>query len=103
MDLGGLIVGFLIGAESEVEDEASRYRREKVQLLLAPQAGRSESFDHLLATARQAARAAAAFQLSSGRGYPGWVADPRGEIVATTSDLNPFLTVQLPIDGARPG
>jgi predicted amidohydrolase len=97
LEFEGLTIGFLIGAEIEADTEAGRYRREAVQLLLTPQAG-SAWFDQSLSAGREAARRTAAFELSSGRGCPGWIADPRGDVVAATSASKPLITVDLPID-----
>ncbi|HEX3396313.1 MAG TPA: carbon-nitrogen hydrolase family protein [Steroidobacteraceae bacterium] len=98
--VGDLTLGFLIGAELAAYDEAERYGREGVQLLVSPRSTPVPNVEAWLAVAQSAARRAGAMLLtSSGAGQgPGWIIDPRGELLASTSHAQPFVSrrVELP-------
>ena len=67
----------------------------------------SQSVDKWLAGGRAAAVMGGAFSLSSNRagsnhgltyGGLGWVIGPDGQVLATTSDSEPFVTVEIDLD-----
>jgi len=85
---GDAVLGFLIGSELWRADEATRYRRENVDLLVAPRLPSSVDPEGWLAAGRAAAIAAGAFCLSSVRADDGdpaacaaWAFDPHGELI----------------------
>jgi N-carbamoylputrescine amidase len=96
-----MMLGFLVGAELAAWDEAERYGREGVQLLISPRSTPVTNAEEWLAVARNASRRAGAVLLtSSGAGQgPGWIIDPGGNLLASTSHAQPFVsqTVELPI------
>jgi N-carbamoylputrescine amidase len=101
IQLGELTLGFLIGAELAVSEEAERYRREGVRLVVSPRSTPVGDPEEWLEVACSAARHAGAFLLVScraGQG-PGWIINPEGELLGSTSKARPFLsmTIQLPM------
>ncbi len=113
MDLGEQKTGFLMCTEMWFTDRAREYARQGVQLLLTPRVTELPWVDKWLSGGRAAAVMSGAFSLSSNRfgsnngvdfGGLGWVIDPDGEVLGTTSEYEPVLTVDIDLthaDGAK--
>ena len=97
IDLDATIAGFLIGAELHDRQAAQCYAHQPVPLLLTPRSTPASEFEHWLASARDVARIAHAYVLSSNRAADGggWIIDPDGALVALTQQAQPFVTVDL--------
>lgn len=105
-------VGFLICTEVWFGEHARAYGREGVTILANPRATEWASRDKWLAGGRAAAVVSGAFCMSSNRsgldevgmrwGGLGWVIDPDGEVLATTSQAEPYATVAVdPLEAQR--
>lgn len=103
----GARVGFLVCTELWFPGHARAYAGEGVHLLLCPRATPDYSAGKWLAAGRTAAVVAGAFGLSSNRGGEpagdggltwagrGWIAHPDGEVLALTSEEEPWLTREV--------
>lgn len=109
MELGPHRIGFLLCTEMWFTERARGYARQGVQLLLTPRVTELSSVDKWLAGGRAAAVMSGAFSLSSNRtgsnngvdfGGVGWVIDPDGEVLATTSESEPIVTVDIDLTDA---
>ena len=97
--------GLLICSEVWFGQHARAYGQQGVTLVANPRATEWSSRDKWLAAGRVAAVVSGAFCLSSNRsgsdetgirwGGLGWVVDPDGAVMATTSEESPFATVEL--------
>jgi N-carbamoylputrescine amidase len=97
--------GFLICSELWFLEHARGYARQGARLVANPRATPWSSRDRWLAAGKVAAVSSGAFCLSSNRsgtdrtglrwGGLGWVVDPDGTVLATTSEPNPFATVDV--------
>jgi N-carbamoylputrescine amidase len=108
-DIAGTTGGFMICTDMWFTEHARAYARAGVGLLLVPRATPGDTTDRWLAGGRTAAVMSGAFCLSSNRsGYSGrmpwgalgWIIDPEGTVLATTSDAEPFVTVDIDLDEA---
>jgi N-carbamoylputrescine amidase len=80
-------------------------------VIVVPRATPASSRDRWIAGARAAAIVSGAFCLSSNRsgrstggGHfagEGWIVDPEGEVLALTSDAEPFVTREIDLPRAR--
>ncbi|MDH3463310.1 MAG: carbon-nitrogen hydrolase family protein [Acidimicrobiia bacterium] len=104
MSLGEQRVGFLLCTEMWFTDRAREYARQGVQLLLTPRVTEPTGVDKWIAGGRSAAVMSGAFSLSSNRmgsnhgvdfGGAGWVIDPDGAVLATTTLADPVVTVDI--------
>lgn len=97
--------GFLVCTEVWFTEHARSFGRDGAVILANPRASEWASRDKWLAGGRSAAVMAGAFCLSSNHsgtdavgmrwGGLGWVIDPDGEVLATTSTETPFVTVAV--------
>ena len=110
VEVSGRMAGFMICTEMWFTEHARAYARAGVDIILVPRATPGGSVDTWLAGGRAAAVMGGAFCLSSNRagrsgnmawGALGWIIDPDGAILATTSDDEPFATADIDIDVAR--
>ena len=102
--------GMLVCTEVWFTQHARDYGKQGATLIATPRASEWSSRDAWLAGGRAAAVMAGAFSLSSDRGGRddtglrwgglGWVVDPDGAVLATTSEDAPFATVDVDIDDA---
>jgi N-carbamoylputrescine amidase len=96
-------VGFLICTDLWSLGDAQRLGKAGVQLLLVPRVTPRATLDKWQAGGRTAGVVAGAYSLSSNRsdggdglfGGMGWIADPDGTVLATTSAVAPFQTVAI--------
>ena len=98
---GELVLGLMICTEIWFMQHARDYGKRGIHLLLNPRSTPLHSNDKWLAGGRSAAVVSGAYCLSSnhaGRaddvelGGCGWICDPDGQVLATTSDAAPFVT-----------
>ena len=107
---GDARAGFQICTEMWFMQHARAYGEAGAQLVLVPRATPHESIDKWLAGGRAAAVVAGAFCLSSNLYAPpgsaanlgglGFICDPEGEVLATTSPDAPFATVEIDLGQA---
>lgn len=109
VDFDNARAGFLLCTEMWFTERAREYARQGIQLLLTPRVTERSTSDKWLAGGRVAAVMSGAFSLSSNRtgsnhgvdfGAGGWVIDPDGEVLATTSELEPAVTVDIDLEEA---
>jgi len=108
---GAALVGVQICTEMWFLEWARRYGAARVDVLCVPRATPRGSTDKWIAGGRTAAVCSGAFCLSSNLSGPpgvgadcggvGWIIDPDGEVIATTSDEEPFATVDIDLGIAR--
>lgn len=106
---GAATLGVLICTELWFLEWARHYGRQGADLLCVPRATSGESRDKWLAGGRTAAVCSGAYCLSSNlvtgsnAGGPsfGWIVDPDGEVLATTSEAAPFATCAVDLEHAR--
>jgi N-carbamoylputrescine amidase len=115
VDHGMAYVGMLIGLELWMPEQARLYGLDGAQLIAIPRADRSPDTDpqganEWLQGGIAAAKAAAAYCISSSRGThgtglggPAWVISPQGETLAMTSSERPFATVEIDLDSMPRG
>lgn len=105
-------VGFLMCTEVWFTEHARALGRDGVEVLATPRSTEWASRDKWLAGGRAAAVMSGAFGMSSNRsgtdalgmrwGGLGWIIDPDGGVLATTSEDEPFATVTVdPLDAQR--
>ncbi len=111
--LGPALVGVQICTEMWFQAEARAYMKAGIDLVCVPRATGPGSLDKWLAGGRAAAVVAGAYCLSSNLWLPaevqgpedlggmGWIIDPDGEVLATTSRDQPFRTLSLDLTTAR--
>ena len=108
--LGRLRIGFMICTELWFLGHAREYGKAGIHLLLLPRSTPMGVSDKWLAGGRTAAVVAGAYCLSSNHaGYAGdmalggcgWVCDPDGAVLATTSVEEPFVTLDLDLARAE--
>jgi predicted amidohydrolase len=102
VEVAGVSIGFLIGMELWMMEQARIYARELVHLLVTPRATDATTLDRWRVGGRMAAFLAGAFGLSSNRvdkagrfGGQGWIVNPDGDMLALTSGKRPFLTLEI--------
>ncbi len=105
----GITVGFLLCTELWYPEHAREYGRAGADLIAVPRATDAANRSKWVAGGRTAAVVAGSFCASSNRGGTsggmdwagtGWVIDPDGEVLALTSNDDPFVTVEIDLDVA---
>lgn len=100
----GLSLGVLICTEMWSLGHAQRYGKAGAQLIAIPRATSRDSGEKWRTGGRAAAIVSGAYAASSARaaapggpdlGGGGWIAAPDGEVLAVTSDREPFTTVAI--------
>ena len=104
-------IGILVCTDLWFFEWARHYARSGVDLLCLPRATPYDSLARWLAGGQVAATCSGAYCLSSNQWNPsgagidcgglGWVVDPDGNVLATTSAEEPFVTVEVDLDIAR--
>jgi predicted amidohydrolase len=101
---GDVKVGFMICSDLWFGEHARGYARQGIHILANPRATERASLDKWLAGGRTLAVMAGAYCISSNHSGEyegvhfaggGWVIDPNGVVLATTSDAQPFVTVEI--------
>jgi N-carbamoylputrescine amidase len=107
---GAAKVGFMICSDLWFGEHARGYARQGIHLLANPRGTPRGSVDKWLAGGRALAVMSGAYCVSSNRsgksqgiewGGTGWIIDPDGEVLATTSDAQPFVTVEIDLANAE--
>ncbi len=99
-------VGFLVCTEIWFAEHARAYGRAGARLILCPRATKAETREKWLIGGRAAAIAAGAWCISANRGGDdwagcGWIIEPEsGDVVATTHDSAPFVTIDIELAAA---
>lgn len=100
----GVCVGFQICTELWFMQHAREYGQQGIHLLLAPRSTLAASVDKWIVGGRAAAVISGAYCLSSNHvgdalgtplGGKGWIIDPDGNVLALTSEEQPFVTVEI--------
>ena len=104
--INGLNIGFLLCTEIWFNHHARDYGRNGIHLLLCPRATGTSTTGTWLAGGRSAANVSGAYCLSSNFNGPntpeidfggtGWIIEPEnGNVMGTTSETDPFLTLEI--------
>jgi N-carbamoylputrescine amidase len=109
VDAGDVKVGFMICSDLWFGEHARGYARQGVHILANPRATEMQSVEKWISGGKAMAVMSGAYCLSSNRagrglggvtfGGGGWVIDPDGNLLARTTEAEPFVTVE--IDPAR--
>lgn len=103
-------IGFTICSELWFFGSARAYMEQGADLLVTPRCTGLPSVEKWLVGGQAAAVVSGAYSLSSNRigaqgptefGGQGWIVDPDGEILGTTSADQPFLTLDIDLTRAR--
>jgi N-carbamoylputrescine amidase len=102
---GAASIGFLICTDLWFLDRARAYGRAGVHVILNPRGTERATVDKWLVGGRAAAIVSGAYSLSSNRvggepavvpmGGRGWIVAPDGEVLALTSESQPFVTMDI--------
>lgn len=102
---GGATCGFLICTELWFSDCARKYAAQGADLVLVPRGTEKASAEKWIVGGRSAAISSGAYCLSANRvglseagtqfGGAGWIIDPDGEVLAVTSEEEPFITLEI--------
>lgn len=98
-------VGFMVCTEMWFYQHARAYGQAGAQIIATPRCTPRETLDKWLAGGRASAVVAGAYALSSNHGDErfgglGWVIDPDGNVLATTSHERPWVTVAIDLAAA---
>lgn len=102
-------MGFMICTDLWFTEHARSYGRQGAHFVINPRATEKSTIDKWLLGGRATAIASGAYCLSSNHcgecdgvifGGTGWVIDPNGNILATTSDEQPFVTIDVDLEQA---
>jgi N-carbamoylputrescine amidase len=109
--IAGASVGVQVCTELWFFEWARRLGHEGADIVAVPRATPRTSTSKWLAAGRSAAVTSGAFSVSSNLGSPrddadgfggcGWIIDPEGNVLATTSEDDPFATVDIDLAEAR--
>jgi len=107
----GVVLGVQICTELWMLDVSRQLGQRGTNVIVVPRATPASSRERWLVGARAAAIVSGAFCLSSNRSGAsargdafageGWIIDPDGEVLALTSDAEPFVTRELDLTHAR--
>jgi N-carbamoylputrescine amidase len=111
IDVNGVSVGAQICTELWMLDVSREYGRRGVHIIVAPRATPATSRERWVVGGRAAAIVSGTFCVSSNRSGTsadgddfaghGWIIDPEGDVLALTSDAEPFVTIDLDIRRAN--
>jgi len=100
--IGETHIGFLISTEIWAMEHARQYGHDGAHLIVTPRITSGATREKWLAAGRTAAVLSGAFGMSSNKsdtsgnyGGMGWIVDPDGKTIATTSEESPFVTAQI--------
>lgn len=109
--LEGCLAASLLCSELWFFEHARRYGEQKAHLICLSRATSSIDTDNWIAAGKTAAVVAGAYCLSSNQSRPGgvlpdmagsgWIIDPDGEVLALTSDAEPFVTLEVDLGYAE--
>jgi N-carbamoylputrescine amidase len=109
---GDALVGVQICTEMWFLEWSRHYAAERVEALLIPRATPRSTTAKWIASGQTAAVCSGAYCLSSNLSMPpgsstaecggvGWIIDPEGSVLATTSEESPFATLDIDLELAR--
>ena len=107
---GNVRLGLMICTEIWFMQHAREYGKRGIHLLLNPRSTPRHTNDKWLAGGRAAAVISGAYCLSSNHagnvdglelGGCGWICDPDGEVLATTAEDRPFVTIEIDLRRAE--
>lgn len=102
--------GMMLCTDLWFTEHARGYAAQGADLILVPRATEADTTDKWLVGGRAAAVMSGSYCLSSNRqgtsgsqlfGGTAWVIDPEGDVLATTSEHEPFVTLDLDLARAR--
>ncbi|MFX1517359.1 MAG: carbon-nitrogen hydrolase family protein [Promethearchaeota archaeon] len=107
-EFSGIIIGFSICTELWFMEHVREYGKQGIHFLVCPRGTPIETIDKWIAGGRAAAVISGAFCLSSNHqgiapdertilGGVGWIIGPEGNILGTTNEQTPFITLNLDI------
>jgi N-carbamoylputrescine amidase len=108
--IGEAHVGVLLCTEVWFSEWARHYGRQGAEIICVPRATGRTSIDRWLVAMRMAALISGAFVLSSNRvgteeglafSGRGWIISPDGDMLAATSEGDPFVTLDIDLRQAR--
>ena len=110
--IAGLNIGMMICSDLWFQAHAREYSKQAIHLLICPRATPVHTTERWVVGGRAAAVAAGAYCLSSNLSGPnlegpnfggrGWVIEPHlGDIIGTTSESKPLLTIDIDITEAE--
>ena len=109
LQLESVKLGAMICSDIWFGEHARAYAKQSIQVLVNPRATEINSVNKWMAGGQAAAVMAGAYCLSSNRygrgngfdwGGMGWIIDPNGKVLATTSEDQPFVTLDLNLSEA---
>jgi N-carbamoylputrescine amidase len=109
VDAGAARIGFQICTEMWSMGHAQRYGKRGTNIVAIPRATSKNSVDKWIAGGRVAAIVSGSYSLSSNRSAPhedldygggGWIITPDGEVLAVTTNTDPFHTVEIDLAAA---
>jgi N-carbamoylputrescine amidase len=108
---GNALVGFQICTDVWFTQHARAYGQQGVHIIAVPRATPKSTSDKWLMGGRATAVISGAYCLSSNRAGVhatglefsglGWIIDPEGQVLATTTDNDPFVTVDIDLEVAK--
>lgn len=111
VNVGDVRIGVQICTEIWFLEWARYFAKENVDMLCVPRATSHYSLDKWLAGGRASAICSGSYGLSSNLWCPpgekancggmGWMVDPEGNVLATTSVDEPFVTVEIDLEFSR--
>jgi N-carbamoylputrescine amidase len=104
--IAGIVIGFSICTELWFMEHVREYGKHGIHFLVCPRGTPIETLDKWIAGGRAAAVISGAFCLSSNHqgiapddktilGGVGWIIDPEGNVLGTTNDHTPSITLNL--------
>jgi N-carbamoylputrescine amidase len=107
LHVGDLRAGFMICSDMWFMDGARMMGRRGANIILSPRCSEGFTLDRWLAGARTAAIISGAYLVSTNRFSPdrlfgggSWIIDPDGEVMAATSAITPFVTIDIDLAAA---
>lgn len=110
-ELEGMKIGVLLCTELWFTKHAREYGKQDIDLLLCPRATGKQSVDTWLNCAKTSAVISGAYCLSSNRsgkgahdfewGGTGWIVAPKGDLLASSSFADKFVTKDIDLETAR--
>ncbi|EHP85244.1 carbon-nitrogen hydrolase family protein [Methanotorris formicicus] len=104
--INNILVGILICSELMFNEWARLYGKQKAHIIAVPRATEKSTINKWLIASQMASIVSGAYVLSSNRvsgifGGRGWVISPEGEVIAITSEDEPFVTVDIDLKEAE--
>ncbi len=108
---GQALLGFLICSGIWFFERSRQYGKQGAHIVVCPRATPKSTLDKWLVAGQAAAVVSGAFSLSSNRvaldgnppelGGRGWIIDPDGRVLGTTTQVQPFITRDIDLENAE--